>query len=178
MNTYFDPTINVTRVLFNDKDIKPALDILLERLVIESEQIEKNKPKPRAASPITEVVFNYKKGTTAVKWVDETWTVVRCTDEPFDEEKGIAMCFVKKFYENRSYFNEHLRAAIDGAKRIGIDLSYNEKAPKVEASKVETPKEAPRRRRRNPDTLKADNYSDYNSDDWRELWKEIEDEDK
>ena len=33
---------------------------------------------------------------TVVYWKDGTKTVVKCHDEPFDREKGLAMCIAKK----------------------------------------------------------------------------------
>lgn len=44
---------------------------------------------------IKEVIFNYP--ATIVCWKDGSKTVVKCSkDEPFDREKAVAMCFIKK----------------------------------------------------------------------------------
>jgi len=44
---------------------------------------------------IKEVIFN--KPATVVYWKDGTKTVVKCgNDEPYDREKAVAMCFLKK----------------------------------------------------------------------------------
>ena len=40
------------------------------------------------------VIFN--DPATIVIWNDKTKTVVKCHDEPFDREKGLAMCIAKK----------------------------------------------------------------------------------
>ena len=54
---------------------------------------------------IDRVIFN--NPATIVIWDDGTKTVVKCqNDEPFDKEKGIALCFMKKHYGNKSSFNE------------------------------------------------------------------------
>lgn len=46
---------------------------------------------------IKNVIFN--EPATIVFWSDNTKTVVKCYEEPFDPEKGIAMAFVKKIAE-------------------------------------------------------------------------------
>lgn len=43
---------------------------------------------------IEKVIFN--NPATIVIWKDKTKTVVKCHDEPFDREKGLAMCIAKK----------------------------------------------------------------------------------
>jgi hypothetical protein len=53
---------------------------------------------PKIAVPnfnIKKVIFNYP--ATIVLWEDGTKTVVKCAeDEPYDPEKGLAMCISKK----------------------------------------------------------------------------------
>jgi len=43
---------------------------------------------------IDRVIFHDQ--ATIVIWKDKTKTVVKCHDEPFDREKGLAMCIAKK----------------------------------------------------------------------------------
>lgn len=43
---------------------------------------------------IDRVIFH--NPATIVIWKDKTKTVVKCHDEPFDREKGLAMCIAKK----------------------------------------------------------------------------------
>lgn len=70
----------------------------------------------REASVIDRVWYNEKKGVVTVKWTNGSKTTVHCdTKDTFDLEKAIAMCFVKKLYDNRGYYNDHLRAAIENA---------------------------------------------------------------
>lgn len=53
---------------------------------------------------IEKVIFNYP--ATIVIWNDGTKTVVKCENEPFDPEKGLAMAISKKFFGNRgNYFD-------------------------------------------------------------------------
>lgn len=56
--------------------------------------------------------FSLKNGTTTVRWSDNTETTVTCSEE-FDCEKGVAMCYMKKFCGNRSSFNEVLKSVIE-----------------------------------------------------------------
>lgn len=56
---------------------------------------------------IEKVIFN--NPATIVIWSDGTKTVVKCDcyNEPFDEEKGLAMAISKKFLGNKgNYYNE------------------------------------------------------------------------
>ena len=50
---------------------------------------------------------------TIVKWNDGTKTVVKCQNgDVYDAEKGIAICFMKKMFDNKSYYNEVIKEAI------------------------------------------------------------------
>ena len=64
--------------------------------------------RPRESSSIPEiknVIFN--KSATIVFWSDETKTVVKAYDEPFDPEKGLAMAISKKALGNTgNYYNK------------------------------------------------------------------------
>lgn len=68
---------------------------------------ESNIEKKRILEPlkITKVIFNYP--ATIVFWSDKTKTIVKCENEAFDEEKGLAMAISKKFLGNKgNYYNE------------------------------------------------------------------------
>lgn len=55
--------------------------------------------------PIKNVIFN--NPATIVFWADNTKTVVKCENEEFDPEKGLAMAISKKALGNQgNYFNE------------------------------------------------------------------------
>ena len=48
----------------------------------------------------------YNDPATIVFWEDETKTVVKCKNEKFDPEKGLAMAFSKKMLGNKgNYYN-------------------------------------------------------------------------
>ena len=53
---------------------------------------------------IKDVIYN--DPATIVFWEDETKTVVKCKNEKFDPEKGLAMAFSKKMLGNKgNYYN-------------------------------------------------------------------------
>lgn len=65
---------------------------------------------PKLKKPYKKIIVNPKKETICVLWVDGTKTVMKPQfDDEFDMEKGIAMCFMKKCYNNRGYFNDVFR---------------------------------------------------------------------
>ena len=51
----------------------------------------------------------YNTPATIVFWSDGTKTVVRCNDDIWDKEKGLAMAICKKVYGNRGNFNEEFK---------------------------------------------------------------------
>ena len=64
---------------------------------------------------IQEVIFN--NPATIIKWKDGTKTVVKCYNEPFDEEKGFAMAYLKKLYGGRNQYMKYIKNAtrqVDG----------------------------------------------------------------
>ena len=59
----------------------------------------------RPEKPYKQVVVNESKRTICVVWKDGTSTVMKChPDDEWDEEKGIAMCFMKKTFDNRGCY--------------------------------------------------------------------------
>ena len=53
---------------------------------------------------------NKEKGIVAVIWKDNTITKVQCSKyDDFDIEKGIAMCFMKKAFNNRGCYNDLIK---------------------------------------------------------------------
>ena len=125
------------RVIDVTDAVKEKVDALIER----QKEIDATKPEPRPIDPIKQVFINSKKGTTTILWNDGEKTVVTCQGEEFDLEKGIAMCFMKKMYDNRGCFNEFLNKWVDGV----IDQGVNR--PKVKkVIEPEPPKKSKRRR--------------------------------
>lgn len=64
-------------------------------------------PRPKVTAKI---VINKEKGTTVALWRDGTKTIVKCQHgDSFDAEKGVAMCFMKRYFMNRGCYNEWMR---------------------------------------------------------------------
>lgn len=62
-------------------------------------------PKPDGG--VSKVISNPDKGTTVVLWKDGTKTIVKCQEgEEFDAEKGVALCFMKRAFNNRGCYND------------------------------------------------------------------------
>lgn len=59
---------------------------------------------------IKKVIFN--DPATIVYWDDDTKTVVKCQNESFDSEKGLAMAICKKLMGLKDFY-KHYNAAID-----------------------------------------------------------------
>ena len=65
---------------------------------------------PRVPKKYKKIFVNYEKETVVVLWNDNTRTVMKPQDgDEFDVEKGIALCFMKKVYDNRGCFNNAFR---------------------------------------------------------------------
>lgn len=59
---------------------------------------------------IKNVYFNKEKRTTCVVWDDGKKTIVKCAPEDtWDEEKALALCYMKRVLGNRGSFNETLK---------------------------------------------------------------------
>ena len=52
-----------------------------------------------------QIIANESKRTICVVWKDGMRTVMKChPEDEWDEEKGIAMCFMKKMFDNRGCY--------------------------------------------------------------------------
>lgn len=61
---------------------------------------------------VDKVYFN--NPATVVIWKDGTKTIVKAqNNEPYDKEKGLAMCFMKKAMGNTGNFNDKMNELID-----------------------------------------------------------------
>lgn len=74
----------------------------------------------RKKSGIKKTIINKKKKTVTILWVDDKATTVKYQEgDVFDEEKAIFACYMKRMFENRGYYNEYVRKAIENAEVIG-----------------------------------------------------------
>lgn len=99
-------------------------------------KIDKTKPSVTIDSNknkdgfIDQVWFNPVKGTTVVRWIDGSKTMVRCQEgEIFDKEKGLALCYMKRTLDNKSSFNEILK------KWCPVEVEETEEVEEIEARK-------------------------------------------
>jgi hypothetical protein len=57
---------------------------------------------------IKKAIFN--DPATIVFWDDGTKTVVKCgEDDTYDKEKGLALCYMKRLFDNKGRYNEVLK---------------------------------------------------------------------
>ena len=123
MSTVYEIKIPIDKTARLSKDIpevKTALNSIygidyvssVETLTETMKRLNKCQPigkkdvqKSEMLNKIKNVIFN--KPATIVPWADGTKTVVKCENEDFDPEKGLAMAIVKKtMANNHSYYNE------------------------------------------------------------------------
>jgi len=99
--TRYDNSITVIEDNVSPKEL-PAGVYIRE---ITSAKIVGAPPKPTGG--VENIYLNEDKGVVVIKWVDGTKTKVKCQDnEPFDAEKGIALCFMKRAFHNRGCYND------------------------------------------------------------------------
>ena len=84
----------------------------MDRILATSGTIFNSAPSPivvHTYRPIpTKVIFN--NPATIVYWSDDTKTVVKCgEDDTFDKEKGLALCYMKKWFSNKGNYNDTLK---------------------------------------------------------------------
>ena len=62
---------------------------------------------PKPEKPYKKIIVNHEKETICVLWKDGTKTVLKPQPgDTFDVEKGIALCFMKRWFDNRGCFND------------------------------------------------------------------------
>lgn len=102
---YKNPVMIKRQVPYNEA---VTLQKLLILRTITSYKVIKGSPRPN--DRINKVYFNKEKGTTCVIWDDGTKTIVRCAPcDTWDEEKALALCYMKRVLGNRGSFNETLK---------------------------------------------------------------------
>ena len=95
----YDSYVTVMRV---EPGHDPTLRTITEARII------KYPRKPE--KPYKQVVVNKSKRTICVVWKDGTRTIMKCPPEDeWDEEKGIAICFMKKAFDNRGCYYDTFR---------------------------------------------------------------------
>ena len=107
-DTHYSNPITVVRQL-TTREAKAKENYLKAPLrLITSYKIVKAPARPN--DRIKKVIFNREKRTTCVLWDDGKKTVVKCAEEDlWDEEKALALCYMKRVLGNRGSFNETLK---------------------------------------------------------------------
>lgn len=81
-----------------------------ERIIDKDLMIDKLKEEGLIMPDVKGIWFNKNKGITVVKWEDGSITKVATqNNEQFDEEKGIALCFMKQSCGNTGKYNDILK---------------------------------------------------------------------
>lgn len=94
--TYDNP---VTIIGYTHKNEAPYIRTITKATLI--------KGPDRPDDGIKDVYINSEKRTVVVAWKDGSKTKVKChEDDNFDAEKGIALCYMKKKFNNRGCYNE------------------------------------------------------------------------
>ena len=95
----------IPKSLIADYDARHNTDINRDSAIIYGRFIERIAKNASVGFMIEKVIFN--NPATIVFWSDGSKTVVKCTNEEFDKEKGLAMAICKKVLGNKgNYFNE------------------------------------------------------------------------
>lgn len=83
---------------------KTVVDYCGNNVIVRSKVAEKIKNPCLYLPKIKKVIFN--PPATIIFWQDDTKTVVKAVNEPYDPEKGLAMAISKKaFGNNQSYYS-------------------------------------------------------------------------
>ena len=83
----------------------------LDYVIHDSTEIMKAYDNWCMSNLIKRVIFS--DPCTIVIWNDGTKTIVRCTDEKFDKEKGLAMCIAKKSLGNKGKYYDVFKKWIE-----------------------------------------------------------------
>jgi hypothetical protein len=92
---------------FNDEYANKIRDILREKKEVDNMPYTKYSERYAPRVEIKEVIFN--NPATIVLWDDGSKTVVKCSNETYDPEKGLAMAIAKKMFGNKGNYFNHIK---------------------------------------------------------------------
>lgn len=115
----FGPAVNsAPTITFQGEEYAPLIGIdrvTTNTQILQKEETcnKKEKPFMRTTIPKPKKVI-FSGPATTILWNDGTKTTVKCQEdaEYFDEEKGIAMCYLKKMLGNKGNYNNIFRKAM------------------------------------------------------------------
>lgn len=104
---FLTKNMNLNRTIFERE-----FDAVWEDFTVWNNNKEDKKEMIIKRPEIKNVIFN-EPIATIVYWTDGTKTVVKCNNETFDKEKGLAMAFIKKCFNDKGNFNNMFREWCD-----------------------------------------------------------------
>lgn len=102
-------------VCYGGQPIEPPCCSMKDKELFNEDEIREYFIKEGLIMPnFKGIWFNESKGITVVKWEDDSITKVTVQhDETFDQEKGIALCFMKKYCGNTGKYNDILKRYLE-----------------------------------------------------------------
>ena len=117
ITTYSSPVTIIKKNSFNNENLPLNCSI---REITHANPVRLPKKKD---SGIDKVIFNYKKGASVVLWKDGEKTILKLSDKDvWDEEKVIALHYMKKFFDGRGYYNDIIKELVKNAEKITESL--------------------------------------------------------
>lgn len=104
-------------ITFKGEEYRPLVGIDIgttNTQILQEEKTCNKKEKPPMRTRPTPKKVIFSGPATTILWNDGTKTTVKCQEdaEYFDEEKGIAMCYLKKMFGNKGNYNNIFRKAM------------------------------------------------------------------
>ena len=167
-------------------DVTYVINKHVKSIKQEAIDYENSKPKPKPKDPVKSILINPIKGATTIVWNDGTVTMVRCNNEEFDAEKGIAMCFMKKAFDNRGCFNDFLNKYMETKNwtqkpkdtvelRAGESYTFTLEDAKVDFDSLKTTF-APTTKNMSDEKDDVSGFLELTEEDWKEIFGAEEDD--
>lgn len=84
------------------------------RTITKATCVSSPKPNKTLRDKVKAVNINKKKRLTTIAWDNGEVTTVKChEDDNFNPEFGVALCVLKKCFDNRSSYNDWLREVLE-----------------------------------------------------------------
>lgn len=137
-------------ILFGTSTInrKNPLEEAMDRLISEAKCDDEKKYKAPICFDIQSITANHKKNAFTVVWGDGSHTIIHLQPgDVWDDEKALAMCFVKHMMGDTGSFNDifttEMPAKIKHIGNMPQPVKHNTKAPEKPDSASTESTEAP-----------------------------------